>query len=67
MPNALRTEQIKEALDLHSISPQKHHVEVIGCQTKPLPKLDPGRTEYNWHHSSIELVRKKIFALASVY
>ena len=63
-PNALRPEQVKEALDLRSISPHKHRVEVIGCQTRPLPAPGSSNSEYNWHHPSVDLVRKKIFTLA---
>ncbi|XP_043279112.1 ADP-ribosylation factor-like protein 3 [Venturia canescens] len=62
--NALRLEQVKDALDLRSISPHKHKVEVIGCQTRPLPETALSQSEYNWHHSSVDELRKKIFSLA---
>lgn len=62
-PNALRPEQVKEALDLLSISPHKHRIEVIGCQTKPLPELPPGKTEYTWCHPSVDAVRTKICSM----
>ncbi|KAK0081109.1 hypothetical protein PV325_012785 [Microctonus aethiopoides] len=65
VPNALKLDQVKEALDLHSISPHKHKVEVIECQTRPLPQMEPNINKYNWHHPSIQMVRKKIFSLAS--
>ncbi|XP_063986831.1 ADP-ribosylation factor-like protein 2 [Diachasmimorpha longicaudata] len=65
-PQAMKPNQIKEALDLYSISPHQHHVEVIGCQTGPLPALEPGVTEYDWYHPSIETVRKKIFTLSTL-
>ncbi|XP_012261903.1 ADP-ribosylation factor-like protein 3 [Athalia rosae] len=63
--NALRPDQVKEALDLRSIPPNKHKVEVIGCQTRPLPDLPEGITTYTWHHPSIEVVRKKICTMAT--
>lgn len=63
--NALKPDQVKEALDLLSISPQKHKVEVIGCQTRPLPKTVAGNTTYTWHHASVDVVRKKIFSMAT--
>ncbi|XP_078039696.1 uncharacterized protein LOC144471485 [Augochlora pura] len=63
--NALRTEEVKKALDLLSISPQKHKVEIMGCQTRPLPEKSTETTEYNWHHESIDAVRKKIFSMAT--
>ncbi|KAF7404986.1 hypothetical protein HZH66_003892 [Vespula vulgaris] len=62
--NALRPDQVKEALDLQSISPHKHKVEVIGCQTRPLPDLHSGATEYTWYHSSVNAIRKKVFSMA---
>ncbi|XP_057335689.1 uncharacterized protein LOC130674387 [Microplitis mediator] len=65
VPDALKADQIKRALDLHSISPHKHKVEVITCQTKPLPDLEPGVNEYSYYHPSMINVRKKIFSLAS--
>ncbi|XP_033214535.1 ADP-ribosylation factor-like protein 3 [Belonocnema kinseyi] len=64
-PNALRPEEVKEALDLLSISPHKHKVEVIACQTRPLPHFPPGTKEYTWHHPSVAIVEKKIFAMAT--
>ncbi|XP_034936642.1 ADP-ribosylation factor-like protein 3 [Chelonus insularis] len=64
--NALRMDQIKKALDLHSISPLKHKVEVIESQTMPMPPIEPGIKEYNWYHPSIDTVRKKIFSLATI-
>lgn len=64
-PNALRPEKITEALDLISISPSKHKIEVIGCQTRPLPDLPPGTKEYTWHHPSVDVIKKKIFALTN--
>lgn len=65
VPDALRPDQVKEALDLQSISPHKHKVEVIGCQTRPVPDLPPGTTEYTWCHSSVNAIRKKIFSMAT--
>lgn len=63
--NALRPDQVKEALDLQSISPHKHKVEVIGCQTRPLPDLHSGTTEYTWYHLSVNAIRKKVFSMAT--
>ncbi|KAI4495408.1 hypothetical protein M0802_008798 [Mischocyttarus mexicanus] len=63
-PNALRPNQVKEALDLQSISPHKHKVEVIGCQTRPLPDLQSGMTEYTWYHKSVNAVTKKLSCMA---
>ncbi|XP_076231949.1 uncharacterized protein LOC143177709 isoform X2 [Calliopsis andreniformis] len=64
-PNALRPEEIKKALDLLSISPHKHKVDIIGCQTRPLPENPAERTEYTWHHPSMDIVRKKIFSMVT--
>lgn len=63
-PNALKPDEVKKALDLLSISPHKHKVEVIGCQTRPLPEMPPETTEYTWYHASMDSVRKKIFQMA---
>ncbi|XP_066582378.1 uncharacterized protein [Prorops nasuta] len=63
--SALRPNQVKEALDLLSISPHKHKVEVIGCQTRPLPELPMGTNVYSWYHPSVEAVKKMIFSMAS--
>ncbi|XP_003492360.1 ADP-ribosylation factor-like protein 3 [Bombus vosnesenskii] len=63
-PNALKPEEVKKALDLLSISPHKHKVEIIGCQTRPLPEMPPETTEYTWYHASMDSVRKKIFYMA---
>ncbi|KAH0554933.1 ADP-ribosylation factor-like protein 3 [Cotesia glomerata] len=67
VPDALKADQIKRALDLHSISPHKHKVEVITCQTMPIPDSakKPGTSEYSYCHPSMMNVRKKIFSLAS--
>lgn len=64
VPNALRPDQVKEALDLQSISPHKHKVEVVGCQTQPLPDLPPESIDYTWYHPSVNNIRKKIFSMA---
>lgn len=64
-PNALRPDEIAKALDLISISPSKHKIEVIGCQTRPLPDLPPGTKEYTYHHPSVDVVKKKIFVMAT--
>ncbi|XP_076623954.1 uncharacterized protein LOC143343200 [Colletes latitarsis] len=64
-PNALRPEEVKKALDLLSISPHKHKVELIGCQTRPLPEEPAETTECTWHHASVDAVRKKIFSMAT--
>ncbi|KAG7190812.1 hypothetical protein KM043_006882 [Ampulex compressa] len=63
--NALRPDQVKEALDLLSISPLKHKVEVIKCQTRPFPEEKTESVLHTWHHSSIDVVRKKIFSMAT--
>lgn len=63
--NALKPDQVKEALDIRSIPSKKHKVEVIGSQTRPLPKLPPDVKEHTWHHPSVETVRRKIFAMAT--
>ncbi|XP_015606658.1 ADP-ribosylation factor-like protein 3 [Cephus cinctus] len=63
-PNALRPDQVKEALDLRSIPANKHKIEVIGCQTRPLPEVSQDVNEHSWHHPSVDVVRKKIFAMA---
>ncbi|XP_015429616.1 PREDICTED: ADP-ribosylation factor-like protein 3 [Dufourea novaeangliae] len=63
--DALRPEEVKKALDLLSISPQKHKVEIVGCQTRPLPEKPTETTEYTWHHESMDTVRKKIFSMAT--
>ncbi|XP_012288892.1 ADP-ribosylation factor-like protein 3 [Orussus abietinus] len=63
--DALRPNEVKEALDLVSIAPKKHKVEVIGCQTRPLPELPTECADFNWHHPSVDVVRKKIFSMAT--
>ncbi|XP_034181825.1 uncharacterized protein LOC117605078 [Osmia lignaria lignaria] len=63
--NALKLDEVKKALDLLSISPHKHKVEIIGCQTRPLPEMPAETTEYTWHHTSVDTVRKKIFSMAT--
>lgn len=60
----MKPEEVKKALDLLSISPHKHKVEIIGCQTRPLPEMPPETTEYAWYHASMDSVRKKIFYMA---
>ncbi|EFN88368.1 ADP-ribosylation factor 6 [Harpegnathos saltator] len=62
-PNALKPEQVEQALDLLSLS-HKHKIELIGCQTEPLPCLSEGETNYKWCHSSVVLVMKKMFSMA---
>ncbi|XP_032687904.1 ADP-ribosylation factor 2-like [Odontomachus brunneus] len=62
-PNVLKPEQIEQALDLLSLS-HKHKIELIACQTKPLPYLSEGETRYKWYHSSVVLVMKKMFSMA---
>ena len=63
--NAQKPEEIKTALDLLSISPHKHKVEIIGCQTRPLPENPADTTEYTWYHPSMDALRKKIFSMAT--
>ncbi|KAI4489941.1 hypothetical protein M0804_004123 [Polistes exclamans] len=61
IPGALLPHQVKEALDVESISPHKHKVEVIGCQTRPLPDL---LSEYTWYHKSVKAVTEKLCSMA---
>lgn len=62
--NALKPEKIEQALDLLSLS-HKHKIELIACQTEPVPCLkSEEETRYKWYHSSVELVMEKIFSMA---
>ncbi|KOC70303.1 ADP-ribosylation factor 3 [Habropoda laboriosa] len=63
-PNTLKPEEVKQALDLLSISPHKHKVEIIGCQTRPIPEMPENTTECTWYHASVDAVRKKILHMA---
>lgn len=61
IPDALLPHQVKEALDVESISPHKHKVEVIGCQTRPLPDF---QSEYTWYHKSVKAITEKLSSMA---
>lgn len=60
--NVLKPEQVEQALDLLNLS-HKHKIEIIGCQTEPLPSLSEGETKYKWYHSSIALIMAKMVSM----
>ncbi|XP_014488948.1 PREDICTED: ADP-ribosylation factor-like isoform X2 [Dinoponera quadriceps] len=62
-PDALAPENIKQLFDFIDFSP-KNKVELIGCQTEPLPCLMIGETKYKWYHSSVALVMEKMSSMA---